>query len=109
MKALWQKILNLVRKLLAKSGAYFVVTWQGKTDAVTPDNDLVNDPNLQWLALEAVKAAAALLLTGDEAWDKAYAQFKASVEELGMRLSRSVLDTILQEMYLWWKNHKKEG
>ena len=109
MKNIWQKILDLIRRFLAKSGGYFVVSWRGKTDVETSDNDLVNDPNLQRLALEAVKSAAALLLTGDEAWDSAFATFKASVEALGLKLGRSVLDTCLQEMYLWWKNHKQEG
>lgn len=65
---------------------------------------LVNDAALQRLAYEAVKVAAAAGLKGNAAFDAAFAALTDALKSEGRELADTVKDTLVQNVYLVFKN-----
>lgn len=101
---LLKKIAAWFKGLFRSGKRLFAVTWK---EAGAAALDKLNDEDLQAAALECVKAAAGKALGGDEAWDDAYAALKARALGLGKDWGRAVLETVLQNVYLAWKEEGK--
>ena len=100
MKALWAKLVSAFRSLLAGAKQLFYVVWTAGKKEIA---DILNDPELQELALEAVKQAALRKLQGDEAWAEAFKAFAAATRARGWALGTAMLETILQTSYVVFK------
>ena len=106
MKTLWNKLKNAFRSLLAGTKQLFFVVWTASKKELA---DILNDSELQQLALKAVSEAAAKRLQGDEAWKDAFAQFKVAVAAKGWQLGTAILETILQTAYTVFKYTEGNG
>ena len=62
------------------------------------------DPELQRLALHAVRAARNRGLYGDAAWDVARAQLLAALKRKGLAVASNWTDTLLQNAYFLFAN-----
>lgn len=100
MKSLWQKFVSALRRLFG-GGQLFVLVWAGITDGT---NRTINNAQLQALAREAVKAAAAAGLKGAEARSDAFARCKAALAEIGIELADRLVDTLLQIGYMQFRD-----
>lgn len=69
---------------------------------------IINDKELQALALAAVKAAAKRALTGDKAWVAARDAFTAALAAKGKDIGNAAIDTLLQLAYYCFKNEVPE-
>ena len=96
----FSKIAGWFRKLFAGTRQLFFVVWTASRKEIS---DALNDPELQQLALVAVRNAAYRGLTGDAAWTDALAQFKVAVEGRGHEVGRAILEAILQNVYIVFK------
>jgi hypothetical protein len=96
----WNKIVSFFKGILSgsKKLLYIVYTETKKSIA-----DVLNDPELQQLALEAVKQAALAKLQGNDAWEQAYRQFAEAAKLKGRNLGTAILETILQNVYVVYK------
>lgn len=106
MKTLWTKLKNAFRSLLAGTKQLFYVVWTASKKELA---DVLNDPQLQEMALEAVRVAAARKLSGDEAWKEAFAMFRAYVGARKYQLGTAILETILQTAYTVYKYTEGNG
>lgn len=104
MKKLLAKIVSALRALFSGRKQVFYAVWLTAKSAI---NDTANDPELQELALEAVKTAALRKLKGDDAWREAFGMFKSAVVAKGYELGQAMLDTILQSVYMGYKAEKE--
>jgi hypothetical protein len=100
MKKLWKKIVSFFRDLASGSKKLVYVVW---TSAKKEICDILNDKELQALALEAIRTAAKNKLKGEEAWNFAYAKFKEACVAKGINFGTAVLETVLQNVYLVFK------
>jgi len=103
---LWAKIVKFFKGLIDSGKKLIYVVY---TDAKKSIADVLNDPELQNLALEAVKQAALSKLQGNDAWEVAYTQFKQAVLARGRNLGTAVLETILQNVYVVFKFTEGNG
>ena len=103
---LWAKIVKFFKSLIDSGKKLIYVVY---TDAKKSIADVLNDPELQNLALEAVKQAALSKLQGNDAWEAAYAQFKQAVLARGRNLGTAVLETVLQNVYVVFKFTEVNG
>ena len=102
MKNLFHRIATWLQSLFKGKGKrLFVVAWKAATDTAL---DRLNDPDLQQAALACVRAAAAKALHGDDAWNEAWASFRAHALAAGKDWGRSTLETILQVTYSRFKD-----
>lgn len=103
---LWNKIKEYLKSFFSKGQkVLFAILMETKKDV----SKFLNDPELQRLALEAVKKAALAKLTGNVAWEAAYAAFTVAVKEKGLELGTALLETILQTAYLYFKFTEGNG
>jgi len=100
MKSIWNKLVSAFRSLLSGAAQLFYVVWTAGKKEIA---DILNDPELQELALEAVKQAALRKLQGDEAWAEAFRTFAAATRARGWALGTAMLETILQTSYVVFK------
>jgi len=100
MKKLWNRIVDFFRGIAAGSKKLVYVVWTGAKKEIC---DILNDKELQSLALEAVREAAKSKLHGDEAWKVAYNRFKYMAAQRGLDFGTAVLESILQNVYLVFK------
>lgn len=100
MKKLWNKIVSFFRDIISGSKKLVYVVW---TSAKKEICDILNNKELQALALEAIREAARNKLQGEDAWNAAYEQFKEACVEKGLDFGTAVLETILQNVYLVFK------
>lgn len=96
-----KKLWDWLRPKLAR---LFVLTAQNVAQEVL---DLINDATLQHAALEAVKAAAADGLKGNEAFDAALAKLSAALRAEGRDLATHVKDTLIQNAYCVFRNARQ--
>ena len=97
MKALFIRLATWLKSLFqTRAKRLFVLAWKAATDTALVR---LNDPDLQQAALVCVQAAAAKALRGDDAWNDAWAAFKAHATAAGKDWGRSTLETILQISY----------
>lgn len=101
MKGFWNRIASWLKRLFKTSRRLFVLAWD---DAKGAALERLNDEELQAAALDCVKAAAAKALTGDEAWADAYAAFREVAASSGKEWGRAVLEAILQNVYVVFKD-----
>ena len=102
MKALFIRLATWLKSLFqTRTKRLFVVAWKAATDTAL---DRLNDPDLQQAALACVRAAAAKALHGDDAWNEAWASFRAHALAAGKDWGRSTLETILQVTYSRFKD-----
>ena len=94
LKSLW----NWIRPKLAQ---LFTLTAKSVAQEVL---DLLNDPELQHLAYESVKAAAQNGLKGNEAFDAAFEALTVKLRAEGRELADNVKDTLIQNAYCVFKN-----
>ena len=106
MKTLWNKLKNAFRSLLAGTKQLFFVVWTASKKELA---DILNDPQLQELALYAVRGAAQKGLTAEERWKIAYDYFKAIAAAKGWQLGTAILETILQTAYTVYKYTEGNG
>ena len=100
MKKLWNRILTYLSNFVRGGKTLMYVAWASIKSEVV---DLLNDTELQGLALEAVRNAAKAKLQGDEAWAQAFDEFKKAALARGKNVGTAVLETILQNVYLVFK------
>lgn len=104
MKKLLAKLISLLRALFTGRKQVFYAVWLKASAEIS---DMANNPELQELALEAVKSAALRKLKGDEAWREAFGMFKAALIAKGYELGTAMMDTILQSVYMGYKAEKE--
>lgn len=103
---IWAKLVSAIRSLLAGAKQLFYVVWTaGKKELA----DILNDPQLQELALQAVRMAAQSGLTAEERWNVAWQHFKGIAEAKGWQLGTAILETILQTAYTVYKYTEGNG
>jgi len=96
----WNKIVSFFKSVISGGKKLLYIVY---TDAKKSIADVLNDPVLQELALEAVKQAALAGLQGNDAWEKAFAAFSAAVKAKGRVIGTAMLETILQNVYVVFK------
>lgn len=106
MKTLWNKLKNAFRSLLAGTKQLFFVVWTASKKELA---DILNDPQLQELALQAVRMAAQSGLTAEERWNIAWQHFKGIAKAKGWQLGTAILETILQTAYTVYKYTEGNG
>lgn len=100
MKALWNKILNAIRRLF-NGRQQFAIVWPGMTNET---NGKLNNGELQDLALSAVRAAAEAGLSGGEARAAAVKRCKELLVEIGVELADRMIDTLIQVVYMKFRD-----
>lgn len=102
----WNKIVAFFKSIVSGSKKLLYIVY---TDAKKSIADVLNDPVLQELALEAVKQAALSGLQGNDAWEKAFAAFSAAVKAKGRVIGTAMRETILQNVYVVFKFTEGNG
>lgn len=106
MKTLWNKLKNAFRSLLAGTKQLFYVVWTASRKELA---DILNNPDLQELALQAVRMAAQPGLSAEERWNIAWQHFKGIAEAKGWVLGTAILETVLQTAYTVYKYSEGNG
>lgn len=106
MKKLWAKLVAAFRSLLAGTRQLFYVVWTASRKELA---EILNDPQLQELALYAVRRAAQQGLTAEERWKIAYDYFKAIAAAKGWEPGTAILEAILQTAYTVYKYTEGNG
>lgn len=106
MKTIWSKLKSAFRSLLAGTKQLFYVVWTASRKELA---DILNDPDLQELALQAVRMAAQPGLTPEERWNVAWQHFKGIAEAKGWVLGTAILETVLQTAYTVYKYKEGNG
>ena len=94
------KIVAWFKKLLAGTRQLFFVVWTASKKEIA---DALNDPELQQMALTAVRNAALAKLRGEDAWKEAFSEFNSAVIGAGHDIATSILEAILQNTYVVFK------
>jgi hypothetical protein len=102
---MWKKIVDFFKNLFKKGKDLLYVIY---VDSKKDIQKFLNDPELQKLALEAIKTAALAKLGGNVAWEAAFAAFSAAVKAKGFDLGTALLETILQNTYIYFKFNLKD-
>lgn len=98
--SIFGKIVSWFKSLLAGTRQLFFVVWTASKKEIA---DSLNDPELQQMALTAVRNAALAKLRGEDAWAEAFSQFKMAVEGRGHEIGTAILEAILQNVYVVFK------
>ncbi len=106
MKTLWAKLVSAFRSLLAGTKQLFYVVWTASRKELA---DILNNPDLQEIALQAVRMAAQSGLTAEERWNIAWQHFKGIAEAKGWQLGTAILETVLQTAYTVYKYREGTG
>ena len=106
MKKLWAKLVAAFRSLLAGTKQLFYVVWTASRKELA---EILNDPQLQELALYAVRRAAKSGLTAEERWKIAYEYFKSIAAAKGWEPGTAILEAILQTAYTVYKYSEGNG
>lgn len=106
MKKLWQKLVAACRSILAGTKQLFYVVWTASRKELA---DILNNPDLQELALQAVRMAAQPGLSAEERWNIAWQHFKGIAEAKGWVLGTAILETVLQTAYTVYKYSEGNG
>ena len=100
MKALWNKIVNAIRRLFGGKQR-FAVVWAGMTNET---NGKLNNGQLQELAWDAVRTAAEAGLKGGEARAEAVRRCKDALAAIGVELANRLIDTLVQIGYAQFRD-----
>jgi hypothetical protein len=100
MKALWNKIVNAIRRLFGGKQR-FAVVWAGMTNET---NGKLNNGQLQELAWDAVRTAAEAGLKGGEARAEAVRRCKDALAAIGVELADRLIDTLVQIGYAQFRD-----
>lgn len=106
MKTLWAKLVSAFRSLLAGTRQLFYVVWTASRKELA---DILNDKELQQLALYAVRRAAQKGVSAEERWEIAFGYFKAVAEAKGWEPGTAILESILQTAYTVYKYTEGNG
>lgn len=93
LKNLWNWLVGKAKALLACV----------LDEVIEQAKEIAEEKELAGLALDAVQAAAAECLKGEEAWTAARARFVKALKDAGQELTDTAIDTILQNVYSAWK------
>ena len=96
--------MSMIRRFLAriftKVREVFTIVAKGVAKDVLA---ILNDAELQSLAVDACARAAALGLRGDAAWKHAFDDFGNQLRLRGRELATNLAETLLQTAYTVWK------
>lgn len=93
LKRLWNWLWGKAKALLADV----------LDEVLEQAKEIAEEKDLAALALDAVQAAAAECLKGEEAWTAARDRFVKALKEAGQELTDTAIDTLLQNVYSAWK------
>jgi hypothetical protein len=101
---MWKTIKAWFATLFRRSREIFVLIARGVADDVLT---VLNDPDLQALAVDACRRAAAEKLAGNDAWGFALDALLSELRERGIQLATNIVETVLQTAYTVWKYQGK--
>ena len=91
---------NLAARVWRAVKPLFKIVAEGVADDIL---SVVNDPDLQALALEACRSAWRAGLTGDAAWRHAFDALASGLSARGRVIAMDLAETVLQAVYSVWK------
>jgi len=101
---MYKTLRRWIAGLLGRARELFIIVAKGVGEDIL---SLLNDPDLQALAVAACREAAARGLSGDAAWRTAFEAFTASLRQRSITLATNIAETLLQTAYTVWRANGK--